>query len=69
MTAVLCWTLIISNASNKELRMPVCIDLNVGMNRTGIKPELAYDLYQEILNLPSLQFMAFHAYDGHNRAL
>ena len=54
-------------ASNKELRMPVCIDLNVGMNRTGIKPELAYHIYKEILNLPSLQFMAFHAYDGHNR--
>ena len=54
-------------ASNKELRMPVCIDLNVGMNRTGIKPALAYDLYKEILNFPSLEFMAFHAYDGHNR--
>jgi D-serine deaminase-like pyridoxal phosphate-dependent protein len=54
-------------ASNKELKMPVCIDLNVGMNRTGIKPALAYNLYKEILNLPSLQFMAFHAYDGHNR--
>ena len=47
--------------------MPVCIDLNVGMNRTGIKPELAYHLYKEILNLPCLEFMAFHAYDGHNR--
>lgn len=54
-------------ASNKELKMPVCIDLNVGMNRTGIKPELAYHLYKEILNLPCLEFMAFHAYDGHNR--
>ncbi len=54
-------------ASNKELKMPVCIDPNVGMNRTGIKPELAYHLYKEILNLPCLEFMAFHAYDGHNR--
>ena len=54
-------------ATNKALTMPVCIDLNVGMNRTGIKPALAHDLYREILNFPSLEFMAFHAYDGHNR--
>jgi D-serine deaminase-like pyridoxal phosphate-dependent protein len=53
--------------SKKQVTMPVCIDLNVGMNRTGIKPAQAYDLYNEILNVPSLEFMAFHAYDGHNR--
>jgi len=53
--------------SGKQFTMQVCIDLNVGMNRTGIKPVQAYDLYKAILDLPSLEFMAFHAYDGHNR--
>lgn len=43
------------------------IDLNVGMNRTGIKPALAYDLFKELQNLPGLEFKGFHAYDGHIR--
>jgi len=45
----------------------VFIDLNVGMNRTGIKPALAYDLFKELQNLPGIEFKGFHAYDGHIR--
>lgn len=41
----------------------VYIDLNVGMNRTGIEPEKALDLYKEFEN----QVIGLHAYDGHLR--
>jgi D-threonine aldolase len=43
----------------------VYIDLNVGMNRTGIKPEHAFLLFQECINYKSLEISGLHAYDGH----
>jgi D-serine deaminase-like pyridoxal phosphate-dependent protein len=43
----------------------VYIDLNVGMNRTGIHPELALDLYRELTLLKGLKIKGLHAYDGH----
>ncbi|MEJ0030343.1 MAG: D-TA family PLP-dependent enzyme [Bacteroidota bacterium] len=39
------------------------IDLNVGMNRTGIEPEKALPLYNEFQS----QIVGLHAYDGHLR--
>ncbi|HEX8060357.1 MAG TPA: D-TA family PLP-dependent enzyme, partial [Cyclobacteriaceae bacterium] len=39
------------------------IDLNVGMNRTGIDPEKALPLYNEFQS----QIIGLHAYDGHLR--
>ena len=48
-------------------RLPVFIDLNVGMNRTGIKPALAFDLFKDLQNLSGIEFKGFHAYDGHIR--
>lgn len=45
----------------------VWIDLNVGMNRTGINPEAAPDLAAEIREFPALNLAGLHAYDGHNR--
>jgi D-threonine aldolase len=44
----------------------VYIDLNVGMNRTGILPvDDALSLYKICAVLPGLQVMGLHAYDGH----
>ncbi|MCY1523570.1 D-threonine aldolase [compost metagenome] len=43
----------------------VYIDLNVGMNRTGILPEQALSLAEEIERLPGLSLKGLHAYDGH----
>lgn len=42
------------------------IDLNVGMNRTGISTAGAFSLYQAIAD-SSFNFMGLHAYDGHIR--
>ena len=46
--------------------IPVYLDLNVGMNRTGIVPgPEALTLYQELAHLPGVTPVGLHAYDGH----
>ncbi len=45
----------------------VFIDLNMGMNRTGIKSEDALPLIEHIQQLPNLKLSGLHAYDGHIR--
>jgi D-serine deaminase-like pyridoxal phosphate-dependent protein len=48
--------------------VPVYIDLNVGMNRTGIAPGGAVlTLYAELDQLPGVRPVGLHAYDGHLR--
>lgn len=52
------------------LRIPVYIDLNVGMNRTGIAPdENAIQLYSFLSSSPGISAAGLHAYDGHIRDL
>lgn len=47
----------------------VYIDLNVGMDRTGITPDDdAIDLYEICASLDGLQVQGLHVYDGHFRA-
>jgi D-serine deaminase-like pyridoxal phosphate-dependent protein len=50
-----------------DLRIDVYIDLNVGMNRTGIVPEDAYNLFAECQLLKGIDIVGLHAYDGHLR--
>ena len=51
-----------------DLEVPVYIDLNVGMNRTGIIPdEVAIELCKFVSSTKGLKFAGFHAYDGHIR--
>jgi len=45
----------------------VFVDLNVGMNRTGITPQNAVELIKSMANLKNLRVMGLHAYDGHIR--
>ena len=52
-------------ADNKTIN--VFIDLNTGMNRSGIKPADAFALAEQLLDLPGIQFKGLHAYDGHLR--
>jgi D-threonine aldolase len=57
----------IAEASNAEPRqLAVFIDLNVGMNRTGIWPgDAAMALFRECRSLAGIQPVGLHAYDGH----
>lgn len=51
------------------LKVPVYVDLNVGMNRTGIKPgPEVLKLYKQIAESKGIQPAGLHAYDGHLRS-
>ena len=50
-----------------DIVLDVFIDLNIGMNRTGILPEEALTLYKQILPLKNIRIIGLHAYDGHIR--
>jgi D-serine deaminase-like pyridoxal phosphate-dependent protein len=47
--------------------IPVYIDLNVGMNRTGITPDGALELVKNCSELKGIKVIGLHAYDGHLR--
>ncbi len=48
--------------------LPVLVDLNIGMNRTGIDPgDAAASLYALVARLPNLEPDGLHAYDGQIR--
>ncbi len=53
------------SSANKTIA--VYIDLNTGMNRSGIKPAKAFALAKLLLTLPGIEFKGLHAYDGHLR--
>ena len=51
-----------------DLRVPVYVDLNIGMNRTGIVPGIgAIDLYKYGAGLKGISMAGLHAYDGNLR--
>lgn len=53
-------------ALSHQLQICVYIDLNVGMNRTGIVPgPEALQLYINCNTLPGIKPIGLHAYDGH----
>lgn len=52
-------------AVEHRLTIPAYVDLNAGMNRTGIVIEKALPLYMHLLNLPGIRPMGLHVYDGH----
>ena len=52
----------------EDRRIDVYLDLNVGMNRTGITPGIeAFGLYNFCKSLPALDPVGLHVYDGHLR--
>jgi len=52
--------------SDAGLNIPVYIDLNVGMNRTGIAPgDQALELYRFCSSAPGIIIKGIHVYDGH----
>ncbi|MFL0161785.1 D-TA family PLP-dependent enzyme [Aquirufa salirivi] len=54
---------------SQHLSIDIFIDINVGMNRTGIISRQAVSLIHQIKNLPALKIWGLHAYDGHIRDL
>jgi D-serine deaminase-like pyridoxal phosphate-dependent protein len=52
-------------ATARGLTVNAFVDLNVGMDRTGIKPEPAAALYRQLAKTPGLSPAGLHAYDGH----
>ncbi|WP_121355658.1 D-TA family PLP-dependent enzyme [Flavisolibacter nicotianae] len=53
-------------AIERKLNLAVYIDLNVGMNRTGLLPgEEAITLFQAVAKLEGINPIGLHAYDGH----
>lgn len=43
----------------------VLIDVNIGMNRTGIAPSAVADLYRRARSLEGVSLRGLHCYDGH----
>jgi len=56
-------------AEKANVTIGVMLDVNVGMNRTGVRPEdpAAVSLYVQASKLPGLRSAGFHVYDGHQR--
>ncbi|MDR1200811.1 MAG: D-TA family PLP-dependent enzyme [Tannerellaceae bacterium] len=50
---------------DEAIVLNVFIDLNVGMNRTGVHPEKAFRLVKKIQTLTHLHLAGIHGYDGH----
>ncbi|MEJ7646885.1 MAG: D-TA family PLP-dependent enzyme [Chryseolinea sp.] len=56
-----------SVAAERGIAIAVYIDVNVGMNRTGIAPTGALELIEACLTLPGIILKGLHVYDGHLR--
>ncbi|MCU7549976.1 D-TA family PLP-dependent enzyme [Chitinophagaceae bacterium LB-8] len=52
-------------AVEANLDIPVYLDVNVGMNRTGVIPDKAIDLYTVCSYLEGITPIGLHVYDGH----
>ena len=50
-----------------KAQINVYVDLNVGMNRTGIAPQDAFGLIDDCTRLSGVSIIGLHAYDGHLR--
>jgi D-threonine aldolase len=51
--------------ASENMTAGIFIDLNLGMNRTGVRPENAISLFEKLYLLPALNILGLHAYDGH----
>ena len=51
--------------SEHDLPVDVFIDLNTGMNRSGLQPAGALSFFNQLKKLPAVHVAGLHAYDGH----
>jgi len=49
------------------LSINVYMDVNIGMNRSGIPIEKAIELFKAVALLPNIKIIGLHGYDGHIR--
>ena len=57
---------IVEIARDKDIKVPLWLDINNGMNRSGIEPnDYAVELYKKIYEDPNLLAAGLHVYDGH----
>lgn len=56
-----------TEARKNGVLLQLFIDLNVGMNRTGIRTDQAFELASFIQTQESLELTGLHGYDGHIR--
>lgn len=56
---------LMSGPADSGFQIPLLVDLNVGMNRTGIRPEHADALYERLCRTAGVSPAGLHAYDGH----
>lgn len=54
-------------ANHESLRIDVFIDVNAGMNRTGVSVGDVEGLFTSLVNLPGVKLQGLHVYDGHIR--
>lgn len=61
--------LLAAAAAGAKVTIGVMLDVNVGMNRTGVLPgdPAAFTLYMQVSKLLGLRAAGFHVYDGHQR--
>ncbi len=53
-------------AAGMRLKAHICLDINCGMNRTGVLPgKKASELYKLITDSPMVKAEGLHVYDGH----
>ncbi len=52
-------------ATAAGVTLPLFVDLDVGMHRTGIAPEKVAGLYQQLASSTGVEPAGLHAYDGH----
>ena len=50
-----------------KIKQDIFIDVNVGMDRTGVNCYKLIDLYQQSSTLDNINIRGFHIYDGHIR--
>lgn len=50
----------------QQIKLPVLLDINMGMNRTGVELDRAEALYRLANRLVGIQMSGLHCYDGHH---
>ena len=60
-------TMVVRVMQGTGITLEVYLDINNGNNRTGIVPEMAFDLYKFCRDQNTLNLQGLHIYDGHIR--